>query len=253
MGRRLLLGTLKTMKRAFLVTILLFLLTCYVHADSSGIAGMWRSSSGLQVEVFPNYQGDPDKLGISIHTGGRPLNYTGRFLSESRFYYTSAEGDRIEGTLEGEVIRLRNPETGWTATWTAAGDVFTALGYGNSVRARTLIKKDPAVLKSRKDVGRVSGATPLHVAASLPDQLEIVKLILDHDIAVDIRTGDRMTALHLACMHADNLEVIGLLLERGADINAVDADGMTPLDWSIRTEHLKAAEFLRQKGGREGQ
>ncbi|GLG98374.1 Poly [ADP-ribose] polymerase tankyrase, partial [Gryllus bimaculatus] len=115
-------------------------------------------------------------------------------------------------------------------------------------------------------------------------QLEIVKLLLDHDAEVDVKDGEGCTPLHLASRDCD-LQVVKLLLDchadpltldnkhqgplnylykrriwfgaenipevllnAGANPHCLDEDGTSPLHQAARRNHLKAAKlFLMHK------
>ncbi|KAJ7103840.1 ankyrin repeat-containing domain protein [Mycena epipterygia] len=88
----------------------------------------------------------------------------------------------------------------------------------------------------------------LHLAAMNKD-LEMMKLLLDHDAPVDGWfgcDGCSETALHLACSMG-NMEMIHLLLERGADIERTGHYG-NALGFAVHRRRLDVVRLLLGKG-----
>lgn len=123
------------------------------------------------------------------------------------------------------------------------------------------------LLANQPNVDRISGRTPLHLAAS-EGHKDVVRFLLDNDANVNARDNKGRTPLHDAAS-GGFLHVVELLLANNADINArtelniVDkwlgsTDGKTPLgmaEYKWKTNRLfpakGVAEFLRQHGGHE--
>ncbi|EHR71460.1 ankyrin repeat-containing protein [Burkholderiales bacterium JOSHI_001] len=74
------------------------------------------------------------------------------------------------------------------------------------------------------------GWTPLHYAASAPDE-QVLRLLLDRGVAIDARATNGSTALMMAANYGSEASV-KLLLERGADTKARNGSGRSAADFA---------------------
>ncbi len=81
---------------------------------------------------------------------------------------------------------------------------------------------------------------------------EIIRLLLEHGFDVQGPVWENVTPLHVAAGMFHNSELVELLLSRGADLNAL-SDGETPLDWAMRIYDRNIVRLLKKKGGVFGQ
>ena len=121
------------------------------------------------------------------------------------------------------------------------------------------------LLAKGADVNMVDegGFTALVNAAGNGDRNSaLVKLLLEHGAAVNVRTGDtfevvkngpialgHQTPLQIAAGQA-NYEAVEALLKAGADVNAKDVRNATALVFAVATDHAnpKVVELLLAKG-----
>jgi ankyrin repeat protein len=96
------------------------------------------------------------------------------------------------------------------------------------------------------DIVDGSGSTPLLVAASKDDTVQ-VRQLLKAGANPNVRNKLDTTPLLEAAFHS-NLEMIEALLDAGADPNAAGADGQTPLMLVARGTNVVAAKMLLGKG-----
>jgi ankyrin repeat protein len=96
------------------------------------------------------------------------------------------------------------------------------------------------------DVVDASGSTPLLVAASNNDAVQ-VKQLLKAGANPNVRNKLETTPLLEAAFHS-NLEIIEALLDAGADPNVPGSDGQTPLMLVARGTNVVAAKMLLGKG-----
>lgn len=111
------------------------------------------------------------------------------------------------------------------------------------------------------------GVTPLVAAAWSGDRnAPMVKLLIAHGAAVNVKTGDtfevvkngpiqlgHLTPLQVACGMA-NYEAVEALVKAGADINAKDVRDATPLVFAVATDHAdpKIVKLLLDRGAARG-
>lgn len=90
------------------------------------------------------------------------------------------------------------------------------------------------------------GRTALHTAAEYKAEETIVNLILNKGISINIRSQvDGKTPLHVACSKLDNLEIVKFLVKNGANFDSKDRYGETPLHTAMHS-YVKAelVEYL---------
>lgn len=88
------------------------------------------------------------------------------------------------------------------------------------------------------------GSTPLHIAVNDP---EFVKLLLNHDAAIDQVDIDDRTPLFFAAMQGHRASA-KLLVDAGADINKRGPMGQTPLCKALLNRHVGLMELLMAEG-----
>uniref|UniRef100_A0A8D8RKA9 Rabankyrin-5 n=2 Tax=Cacopsylla melanoneura TaxID=428564 RepID=A0A8D8RKA9_9HEMI len=84
--------------------------------------------------------------------------------------------------------------------------------------------------------------TPLHLAATQPNDLLVRNLLLA-GARIDERNSHKQTALHIAT-ETGNTEVIAALVQNGCDYNAVDSEGDNALHIACREGHVSAVSTL---------
>ena len=88
--------------------------------------------------------------------------------------------------------------------------------------------------------------TALHQACNL-DRKDIVKLLLEHNINVNIRDDKGETALHYAVIN-NNTDIIKLLIDNGTEINARNYEGQTALHIAVIYKNIEAIKTLLDSG-----
>ncbi|MNV01420.1 Ankyrin repeat protein [compost metagenome] len=76
----------------------------------------------------------------------------------------------------------------------------------------------------------------------------VIQLLLNKGAQTHIFDSDGHTALHSAAFHSDNVELIRLLIEHGADIHAKIEGGESVLAIAIQQGNHNVKEFLIEKG-----
>ncbi|MCC7058612.1 MAG: ankyrin repeat domain-containing protein [Burkholderiaceae bacterium] len=89
------------------------------------------------------------------------------------------------------------------------------------------------------------GWTPLHYAAT-GGNLEVLRLLLDHDAYIDAQSPNRTTPLMMAARH-DRPDAVRLLVEGGADPGARNEAGMDAADYMQRNGKAELAAWLRER------
>ena len=80
------------------------------------------------------------------------------------------------------------------------------------------------------------------------DNIELVKLLLEHGADVNIKDDvDRKTPLYNAC-YKNKLNIAKLLLKHGADVNIKDGYGLTPLYNACYYNNIELIKLLLEHG-----
>ncbi|XP_021695049.1 uncharacterized protein LOC110674850 [Aedes aegypti] len=88
--------------------------------------------------------------------------------------------------------------------------------------------------------------TPLHTAA-YNGYIEMVKLLIDHNVNIDTKDDAGRTPLHRASRNGHH-EVVKLLIDNGANVNTTDNEGWTPLHYASRNGQLEVVKLLIDNG-----
>jgi ankyrin repeat protein len=126
-----------------------------------------------------------------------------------------------------------------------SAEIHKAAYNGDINKVRELLRK--GVNPEERDS---FGGTALH-AAMFQKNMEIVKLLLEHNFdvnAVGPRNG--YTPLHDA-VWADNLEAVKILLEKGARTNIKGNDGLTPYGKAKQEGRKELVKYFESKGIKE--
>ena len=94
---------------------------------------------------------------------------------------------------------------------------------------------------------KIEGRTPLHNAMYTND-VEVVKLLIDHKAPLNIQDEDGITPLIIAIRNGST-EIVKVLLEKGADVNLKEnVLGQAPLHIAASKGYLGIVELLLDKG-----
>jgi ankyrin repeat protein len=115
-----------------------------------------------------------------------------------------------------------------------------ALRSENLDVARLLLDHNPDV--HARDV---RGYTPLHFAVR-NGHLDICRILLERNAEVNSQNDDGSTAFLLA-LRSENLDVARLLLDHNPDVHARDVRGYTPLHFAVRNGHLDICRILLER------
>jgi ankyrin repeat protein len=134
----------------------------------------------------------------------------------------------------------------------AARNIHTAAIHGDVEKVRAFLDRGV----SPNDRHPRDGKRPLHWAVRM-GHLDVVKLLVERGADINAREENGDTPLHKAVhrygmVHPVGPDVVRFLLDSGAHVNARNRRGETPLYWAERSNGWleKAAELLRQRGGR---
>ncbi|WP_340003594.1 ankyrin repeat domain-containing protein [Paenibacillus sp. FSL K6-0276] len=122
-------------------------------------------------------------------------------------------------------------------------DVFQAGQSGDALRLNEILEAHPSLVNTENN----DGLTLLGYAAHFSKKA-VVQVLLDNGAQTNIFDSDGHTALHSAAFHADNVEMIRLLIEHGADIHAKIEGGESALAVAIQQGNHNVKEFLIEKG-----
>ena len=80
---------------------------------------------------------------------------------------------------------------------------------------------------------------PLHYAAAFNENPAVSELLIEKGAEIEATDLEGKTPLHVAALNQKNPEVIAVLLKAGADAKKKDIFGKTPLDYALENEHLR--------------
>lgn len=122
-------------------------------------------------------------------------------------------------------------------------DGFTPLAlacyFGQYEAARYLIFKGANV---NQPLSGKSGICPIHLAVA-QNHVDIVRMLMEHNVQINIQHHTGITPLHYAAKHGDP-DMLVLLLEDGADITIAMEDGSLPADLARENGYDEIADIL---------
>lgn len=87
--------------------------------------------------------------------------------------------------------------------------------------------------------GNNKAQTALHMAASSPGNIELLRALLVHGARINQPDSGQQTALHKAVLHG-SAEEVAVLLQRDADPNYVDNVGYSPIHLAVKRRNNSA-------------
>ncbi|MEK4452561.1 ankyrin repeat domain-containing protein [Paenibacillus sp. FSL L8-0506] len=155
----------------------------------------------------------------------------------------SGQVERLKEILEAHsnLANMENNEgltpLGYAAHFGKVEAVQVLLDYGADIDA-----------VSHSQISYIPSNTALHAAIAGERNMEVIRVLLQHQAKTNIFDSDGYTSLHSAAFHTDNVELIELLIEHGADISAKIKSGESAWSVAIKQSNHNVAEFLRGKG-----
>jgi ankyrin repeat protein len=129
----------------------------------------------------------------------------------------------------------------------------TDYSQGGPILFPAILSGDMNMIKLLVDKGADINATSALTTAIIMDNIEAVKLFLEHGASVNSPDEVGTTALHHA-VETGQIQMVKLLLEHGANIDAKDELDETPLHsfihlpWLVEPNLLEVAKLLLDKG-----
>jgi ankyrin repeat protein len=134
------------------------------------------------------------------------------------------------------------------------GPLHEAVDYGHLQAVQMLLEHNVDIHTRTK-----FGESPLHVAARAQnrrDQVDIMRILLNHGANPNARDDDNSTPLHYSSWFQKGaydpiqgtVEGAHLLLEHGAFLDAKDSKGRTPLQLALEHGRHDIAKYLRDYG-----
>jgi ankyrin repeat protein len=120
--------------------------------------------------------------------------------------------------------------------------IHIAASLADNIDMVELCLQQGADVNARTD----SGQQPIHKAAS-STSLGTVRLLIDAGANIESTNEAGMTPLLIAAHKNDLATVKALVLEYNADIMARDRNGKNATKWAEKSAHLEVAKFLRQQ------
>ncbi|KAI4176478.1 MAG: hypothetical protein LQ346_007893 [Caloplaca aetnensis] len=122
---------------------------------------------------------------------------------------------------------------------------MTPLHY--AAQATKLVCLQPLLENGAMITQQARGWSALHYVCSFHDDINYVKLLLDHGVDIDTRTYVGKTALSLAILR-NHVKSAAFLIGKGADLDVLDNEGQSPLALSIKFGHLESMKLLLRSG-----
>ena len=132
-----------------------------------------------------------------------------------------------------------------TVVQTSAASLPDLASEGQYDKIKEMIPTVPDIDQTDRD-----GRTVLHwMAMTIPEQPELVTMLLENGADVSARNRDQNTPLHYAAERGA-LKTMEILLSKGADISAKNKSGETPLHRAFYAEvkNPKVVTYLLEKG-----
>ena len=120
-----------------------------------------------------------------------------------------------------------------------------AIINNNPVMVEVLLSfgANPNIETNYKSYKEEGGESLLHIA-SLFNQVESVKLLLQYGAEINAKNNKLNTPLHYACACSTSNEVVKLLIERGAEVNSLNEEGTTPIFNAVTQKNFDAINIL---------
>ncbi|WP_158828018.1 ankyrin repeat domain-containing protein [Mucilaginibacter lacusdianchii] len=122
-------------------------------------------------------------------------------------------------------------------------DGFTPLAlacyFGHHEVARYLVLKGADVNQA---LNNGSGICPIHLAVAA-NHIDIVRMLVEHDVQINVQHNTGITPLHYAAKHGDP-DMLIELLEHGGDLKLAMEDGSLPADLAREKGYEDIAEIL---------
>jgi len=148
-----------------------------------------------------------------------------------------------------------NKEKAWQEWWTEKKRnnylLLEASKLGNIDICRELLDKSKGDLRGDVNTKGDNGWTPFHFAC-LSGNMNLIKLLLNHDADIEVETTLKFNSLHIAAQKGYT-EIAQMLIELGVELNARDMFNNTPLHYAAQNGNflLKNWESKRLLGHRD--
>ena len=120
-------------------------------------------------------------------------------------------------------------------------DIFLAIKNDDIKKVKSILRGKKQNLSKRK-----RNETPLHVATERGN-IEIVKLLIEHDADVNAQDSNGWSPLYIACYNAYE-HIVGALIEHGANARIECILGNTPLHAASRNSNINIVQSLLHCG-----
>src|SRR5262249_52228014 len=103
------------------------------------------------------------------------------------------------------------------------------------------------LLQHHADPNRIGPGSTSALMSAIPE-VEKVRLLLAHGANVNARSETERTPLLVAASFPQTVSLLRLLLDRGADLRAKDRTGADALGLALRSSDVDVVRFLVEKG-----
>lgn len=147
-----------------------------------------------------------------------------------------------EKDMQNELQRIYKESALLDSGLLNGSNLLSAALSGNIWVASILLMQETDLGTRCKD-----GRTALHLAISKPNNLDMIRFLIDNGASLTVTDGSGETPLYSA-ISADDMEATTLLLERGATCDIQSSNGQTPLHRAVLVANPKMVRLLLDYG-----
>ena len=218
-----------------------YLRTARDEPDRHGWTPLHRAVvSGNDGDVRTLLLNDGRLLHLSNNDGWTPLHVAAALYGNPIGSNTDVESEILAELLGWGADHNARNKDGWTPLHVAAmrNDYHALIVVG-----ALLVSAHAASFRDARDS---KGRTPLHIAAAKNNDLEVIRLLMQHDGAPNEQNNSGCTPLHRAAAKTKNPEIVRLLLDAGADRSLKNGKDQLPFDLANRNKKLRGTEVYWQ-------
>ena len=112
---------------------------------------------------------------------------------------------------------------------------------GKLGEAMMCLEEDINYIDTQDIIGRTALVIAIQYNSAIPDQSDIIKLLIEKGASLDIQNDTGKTALMYSIMF-DRIDIVTLLLEKGASLDNKDHHGRTAMMYAVFQRYVNHGE-----------